>query len=699
MDKEHHRRPEDCIGDMLRAVYSEVYQHHRIDLGTKPEDYSGQPFHSSLSSIYSALENHRGFKDFVKRQHVIVDFFIPDPGFIVECDESQHFTLPRKVSLESYPDEKKTGYVKEQWITRCDELNKHDNDPTNRDEARAWYDTLRDFLPEIKGFLPTVRLYAGEKKWCRMDPEKSEDVEQFGKILFNRESESYVKEGELRPPEQKLENLLYAKTDLASSQLHRLLPSESTLPCWIATVTLRSEHEKDPTKNDERLREIPLIIESVLKSRSSDGIILFPGGWIHTGSKGAQTGEDAVCIAVTTALKQTSSDILVCIGIDGRMDADGFDHDQIALLIDKTGIKQRVRKFCASPQEKDIISHNLEPLTEARKSHTFSFKGKNYFIAICYDICANKPGPKGFGLTNPGVDYVLNLVHRFPKSGEGSGVWYFVRDNFGGASRDWKCPVFGTGIFIEQEITNAWRTGVSWNLGNVPTNSAGITADALSIPYETIPRIVFPKEFSDTFAEIRFFDQTGSIHSRENVSNNIPRQRRTTMKNSAPSKDAQNDPSTIIRPFIEACDRKKETIHGLEKGKFNNGNNPKQTRYYFPDWEKMDNRPNHSVFYELNDWNRYGENEVRIDIQFWNEGFQEIGEQIREKKDIIGGMMPLQPMIEWYVDTKNPQWSRLQFIFPDTTEPEIVAQCMQVLIDETKDTVNDWLISKHLRHC
>ena len=139
--------------------------------------------------------------------------------------------------------------------------------------------------------------------------------------------------------------------------------------------------------------------------------------------------------------------------------------------------------------------------------------------------------------------------------------------------------------------------------------------------------------------------------------------------------------------------------HGLEKGKFNNGNNPKQTRYYFPDWEKMDNRPNHSVFYELNDWNRYGENEVRIDIQFWNEGFQEIGEQIREKKDIIGGMMPLQPMIEWYVDTKNPQWSRLQFIFPDTTEPEIVAQCMQVLIDETKDTVNDWLISKHLRHC
>ncbi len=30
----------------------------------------------------------------------------------------------------------------------------------------------------------------------------------------------------------------------------------------------------------------------------------------------------------------------------------------------------------------------------------------------------------------------------------------------------------------------------------------------------------------------------------------------------------------------------------------------------------------------------------------------------------------------------------------------VMERCsMQVLIDETKDTVNDWLISKHLRNC
>jgi len=129
MNNTPRRRPEDCIGDMLRAVYGEVYHRYRIDLGTKPEDYTGQPVHPCLLSIYSSLENHRGFSDFVNVRHLIVDFYIPDPGFVLECDESQHFTLPRKISLEKYPCNKEIGYIKDQWIAHCDELDKHDNDP------------------------------------------------------------------------------------------------------------------------------------------------------------------------------------------------------------------------------------------------------------------------------------------------------------------------------------------------------------------------------------------------------------------------------------------------------------------------------------------------------------------------------------------------------------------------------------------
>jgi len=196
MTDEPRRRPEDCIGEMLRAVYGEVHHRFRIHLGTKPGDYVDQPFHSPLSSIFSALENHRDFRDFVKVQYVDADFFIPNPGVVVECDESQHFTLPRKISLENYPDEKRTGYLKELWVARCAELDKHDNDPPFRnepwkkcrDEQRAWYDTLRDFLPEIKGFQPTVRLYAEERDWCKMDPQNSDDVKEFKNILASKGS-------------------------------------------------------------------------------------------------------------------------------------------------------------------------------------------------------------------------------------------------------------------------------------------------------------------------------------------------------------------------------------------------------------------------------------------------------------------------------------------------------------------------------
>lgn len=673
----HNERCKECkvrVRQLLEKIYGTVIPNYRIQLGTRPDELFSHPRYSCLNTIHTALQEHRGFSEFVRADYVEVDFFLPAQNMIVEFDESQHFTEPRNIALAHYPPDINLGFSRDAWMKHCDEIRAYDNDPPFRDEQRAWYDTLRDFLPEMNGFMPTIRLYSRDMEWCTLDPELSADIEKF-------------------------RNLLDVKSNLASSQSHPLPAPETALPFWIATVTVRSEHEKDPTKNDERLREIPLVIGPILESRSSDGIILFPGGWIHTGPKDAQSEEDAVCNVVKDALKRSSSEVLVCIGIDGRMDAAGFDHDQIALLIDKDGIKHRVKKFCASPQEKDVIFHDLEPLEEAKKSHIFSFKGKEIFISVCYDICANKPAPKGFDLTNPGVDCILNLVHRFPRVGQGSGVWYFVRDNFGGASRDWKCPVFGTGIFIERDVADIWRSGVSWNLGNVPTNSSGITADDFTIRYDTIPCIVFPNQCSDSYAEVRFFDNTGLLPIRETGPKTIPQSLRTTIQITRPvTLSPDDDPNKIIRPFIDACDRRLGIIPGLKKREFTNKNNPKQTRYFFPDWEKLDNRPNHSVYYEINDWNRNGKNEIRIDIQFWNEGFHEIGEQIREKKDTIGGMMPLRPTIEWHIDARNPQWSRLQFIFQDIAEPDLVAQCMQVLVNATKDTVNDWLISKLLRH-
>ncbi|MDG6249864.1 hypothetical protein [Methanocalculus sp.] len=81
--------------------------------------------------------------------------------------------------VNHYPDSLSVGFSISAWKEWCNKLDMRDNDPPYRDERRAWYDTLRDFLPEIKGTLPTVRLYSREMVWCSLDPENPTDVEKF----------------------------------------------------------------------------------------------------------------------------------------------------------------------------------------------------------------------------------------------------------------------------------------------------------------------------------------------------------------------------------------------------------------------------------------------------------------------------------------------------------------------------------------
>ena len=76
------------------------------------------------------------------------------------------------------------------WIALCEKINAKDNDPPFRDEQRAWYDTLRDFLPELKGFEPAVRLYSKEIRWCSLNPEKPENIAKFRKLIENRRRRS-----------------------------------------------------------------------------------------------------------------------------------------------------------------------------------------------------------------------------------------------------------------------------------------------------------------------------------------------------------------------------------------------------------------------------------------------------------------------------------------------------------------------------
>ena len=187
MKKRHNERCKDCkirIEELLNLIYKKVIVNYNLKLPSKIEGYAGSPFERELTQIHASLQKYRGHNFFVKAKKLPnVDFFVPEPGFIVEFDESQHFTKPREISLSCYSDELTLGFNKAKWVNLCTTLNKKDNDPAYRDEQRAWYDSLRDFAPKILNIKPTIRLYASDYVWCSLDANNKPDQKKFRELI------------------------------------------------------------------------------------------------------------------------------------------------------------------------------------------------------------------------------------------------------------------------------------------------------------------------------------------------------------------------------------------------------------------------------------------------------------------------------------------------------------------------------------
>jgi hypothetical protein len=426
--KGHDERCLECkntIERMLKKIYGDVENNYGFEVSTGVKNYKDVPFYQELKEILLELQNYRGHKDFMR---VLIlprcDFFIPNPGFILEFDESQHFTLPRKISLQNYSPSLELGFSRVKWISLCEKIDAKDNDPPFRDEQRAWYDTLRDFLPEIKGLKPTVRLYSKDLHWCRLNPEDHNDVDRF---------KSLVEKGKME----------------AGS--------------WVATVVLQSNGEYS---NSDRLYVLSKVIDLVEEDTKGDGVILFPGGWFSAGNQSAQTLYNWVEEQVGRILIKKDRNLIACLGIDGRETSE-WAKDQIGVAISKRGIMALGRKFHPAPDEKGYVDLANDHLAkEEGKTRVFELGGRKYFICACYDSF----GIKQRGIPNFGIDVVLDLVHGFyPKGESSSGDVYFAKHGFAGASKEWDCLVFGAAVFFNRKIPERWPSGVYWNQGNKST--------------------------------------------------------------------------------------------------------------------------------------------------------------------------------------------------------------------------------------
>lgn len=94
--------------------------------------------------LFNSLSTYRGNKDFAKKNVTLrCDFVCENSKLIIEYDERQHFSEARRISLLSYPDIP-LHYDRSLWVSACQDIQAKDNQPANRDEIRAFYDSTRD---------------------------------------------------------------------------------------------------------------------------------------------------------------------------------------------------------------------------------------------------------------------------------------------------------------------------------------------------------------------------------------------------------------------------------------------------------------------------------------------------------------------------------------------------------------------------
>lgn len=190
----HNCRCNKCksvIYAMLSRIYGDIeFKTKFKDASVRLEDYEGFRFYRSLNKIYSALTKYHGYTDFVHSKVLNrSDVYIPKKKILFETDEMQHFTEARLVALKNYPCSLELAYNVNAYKQMCKKINAKDGDPEYRDEQRAWYDTIRDFLPKIcpDQVTQVVRIPLGFYPWCSLNPNNPSDVRLFKKLLKSEE--------------------------------------------------------------------------------------------------------------------------------------------------------------------------------------------------------------------------------------------------------------------------------------------------------------------------------------------------------------------------------------------------------------------------------------------------------------------------------------------------------------------------------
>lgn len=138
--------------------------------------------------VYEALAAYRGNTTFAKSNVTLrCDFVCEGKKLIIEYDERQHFSEARGISLEVY-ENIEVFYERSLWIKACRDIKAKDNVPANRDEVRAYYDSVRDIACYENGYT-LVRIMHGQ-----IDFEEAGAKDKLQNVLENAIRANTLKE-------------------------------------------------------------------------------------------------------------------------------------------------------------------------------------------------------------------------------------------------------------------------------------------------------------------------------------------------------------------------------------------------------------------------------------------------------------------------------------------------------------------------
>lgn len=205
-----------------------------------------------------------------------------------------------------------------------------------------------------------------------------------------------------------------------------------------------------------------LLLEAILKEiENKANLIILPAGFINY-AKISDNDIKTLESHVVDLLKKYQEKIVVCFGIDVAK-----GKHQLGIAISPKGILALGRKFFPTKREKNYIQ-KADSVYEKEFGfkRIFKWNGRNYFIAVCYDVF----GIKHLKSPLQNIDYVIDLIHGFyPKGEASSGEVYFAKHGLAGASKEWKCPTFGSAVFFNRIVPYNWQSGIIWNKGKKST--------------------------------------------------------------------------------------------------------------------------------------------------------------------------------------------------------------------------------------